>query len=270
MTLPELLVGLVVLAILGAAMVRLVIWESRGVDRLILQRSARAVTRSSANLLLSELRMVVPDGVLAASPQSIELFVPYALGLSCGSVAQSSALGLLPADSATLAGAIFAGYAWRRNDGQYAFVDSAPSLGPVGGSACATAGIALLPGGRELAITPPLPAAAVDGTPVFLLQRLRFWFGPSVDVPGSVALLRTNMADGSSEELASPLDSGSAFRFFVAGNDLSQATPPASFAALRGLDVVLTGVSTRPRSGGTRLERAPQRMSVFFSNGSIP
>jgi type II secretory pathway pseudopilin PulG len=272
MTLPELLVGLTILAILGTAMVRLVLSETRNVDRLMLQRSARAVTRSSVNLLLSELRMVVPrGGVHAASSHSIEVSAPFAMGLSCGDVGNSTMVTLLPSDSVALADAGFSGYAWRRHDGAWVFVDSAVSIGWSGNMAtCVTARLTTLAGGRVVAVSPPLPAAALPGTPVFLVQRLRYWFGPSADVPGALALLRTRVVGVVTEELAAPFDSTSRFRFFASGTDTSTTTPPPMTNDLRGIELDLVGLSTRNRFGGIRPERATQRSSIFFSNASPP
>lgn len=268
MTLPELLVGLTILAILGTAMVRLVLSETRNVDRLMLQRSARAVTRSSVNLLLSELRMVVPQGgVHAASGGSVEVSVPFAMGLSCGDAGGVTMVSLLPSDSVALVDAAFTGYAWRPASAAWAFVDSAVAMGWSGNAAtCTAARLTTLPGGRVVSVSPPLPAGAPPGTPVFLVQRLRYWFGPSADVPGAVALLRTRALDGVTEELAAPFDSTSRFRFFVVGSDTATAAPPPTTDALQGLELDLVGLSTRTRFGATRPERANQRSSIFFSN----
>jgi hypothetical protein len=266
MTLPELLVALLILAIVGTAMVRLLLGESRSVDRLILQRSARGVTRSSVNLLLSELRMVVPRGVIAATPASLELLAPYALGISCGKVGTTTVLSVLPVDSAMVANALFSGYAWRGQAGDFAFVDSGASSGTASAAACTAASIVTMPGGRVVSVSPALPDTALPGTPVFLLQRLRYWFGPSSDLPGAVALLRTRPLDGTTEELASPFDSTSRFRFFHVGIDTSLAAAPAVYDDLRGIELVLTGLSTRTGFRSTKPERSVQRTSVYFTN----
>lgn len=270
MTLPELLVGLTILAILGTAMVRLVLSETRHVDRLMLQRSARAVTRASVNLLVTELRMVVPEGgINAASERSIDLFAPFASGLSCGNEANATVLSLLPADSAMLADALFSGYAWRDANGRYAFVDSSVAIRwSASNATCTAARLTTLPRGRLVAVSPPLPAGAIPGTPVFLVQRLRYWFGPSGDVPGALALLRTRTLDGRTEELAAPFDSSSRFRFFVFGHDTSTTLPPPLLDDLRGIELNLVGLSTRRRFGATRPERATHRAAVYFTNAS--
>jgi hypothetical protein len=265
MTLPELLVGLTILAILGTAVVRLVISETRSVDRHMQQRAARAVARSSANFLLSELRMVEPEGgMIAADPTFVELFVPFALGMSCGPSGGATLVSLLPVDSVSFAEAGLAGYAWRGAGGRYTYVDSGASMTTVAASACSGAGITTLPGGAVVAVRPV--AGVPNGTPVFLVQRLRYWLGPSRDVPGAVALFRTRVTDGATDELASPFDITSRVRYFRAGGDTSEAVPPAVLADVRGVELVLAGQSLRPRMGGTRPERSVQRTSIFFTN----
>lgn len=267
LSLPELLVSLVILGILASALVGLVRSQLRGADLRVQQRSARTVARSSANLLLSELRMVEPTGgVRAATPVSVELDVPFALALSCQTTATVTVVSLLPVDSALFAGARADGYAWRDGAGLYAYQPGASYADGAPATACAGARIRTLPGGRDGRIVPPLPAGAPNGSAVFLLQRLRYWFGPSKASPGGVGLFRTRVGDGLEEEVASPFDSTSRFRFFVAGSDTAQDAPPAALSNLRGLELDLVGLSARPRAGGTRPERASQRTLVYFAN----
>jgi hypothetical protein len=266
----ELIVSLVILGIIGAAMVRLMLGESRNVDRLMLQRSARGVTRSSVNLLLSELRMAIPAGVVAATPASIELYVPYALGISCGKSSGATVVSLLPVDSAVVDEALYGGFAWRGSGGQFAFNDTLPVLAPSSAAVCIAARITTMSGGRVVSVSPSLPDTATTGTPVFLLQRLRYWFGPSSELPGSVALMRTRVKDGVTEELASPFDSTSHFQFYRVGADTSEANPPSVLSDVRGIELVVTGLSTRKRFRATKVEQARQRTSVYFTNGTVP
>lgn len=267
LSLPELLVSLVILGILATALVGLVRSQGRGADLRVQQRAARTVARSSANLLLSELRMVEPTGgVRALSATSVEFDVPFALALSCQTTPTVTVVSLLPVDSTLFANARPDGYAWRDGAGLYRYQSFATYTDGAAPTACAAARIRTLPGGREGRISPPLPAGAPNGSAVFLLQRLRYWFGPSVASPGGLALFRTRLSDGLEEEVASPFDSTARFRFFVAGSDSAQAMPPASLSNLRGLALDLVGLSERPRAGGTRPERASLRTLVYFAN----
>src|SRR5512134_3922192 len=82
MSLPELLIALVVLGIIGAASVRLLISQTTFYDVQLKKRAARAVSRASVNMMLSDLRMVESTGgVEAASATSVTLRVPYVMGM---------------------------------------------------------------------------------------------------------------------------------------------------------------------------------------------
>src|SRR6185295_10344859 len=71
-TLVELLVALVLTAVLGGAAVRLFLTQSRFFDLHVKQQSARSVSRSAVNGVLSDLRMAeAPNAVTAASTSSI-------------------------------------------------------------------------------------------------------------------------------------------------------------------------------------------------------
>src|SRR2546422_11607112 len=67
-----------------------------------------------------------------------------------------------------------------------------------------------------------------------------------------MALWRTIVQTGQSDELVAPFDTTAKFRFFVAGSDTAQSTVPTSLAALRGLELDLNAQS----------ERAPEGMAV--------
>ncbi len=83
-TLVELLVGLVIVGIVGASMLRLFLSQNRFYDRQSQQRNARSVARASINYMLSEVRMLeTGGGVAAADAHRVSLRVPYALGLVC-------------------------------------------------------------------------------------------------------------------------------------------------------------------------------------------
>lgn len=267
LSLPELLVSLFIVGILASALVGLVRSQLRSVDLRIQQRSARSVARASSNLLLSDLRMVeTSGGILAAGPASVEMDVPFALALSCRTTATATVVSILPIDSALFAETRLDGYAWRESGGRYRYQGGASYSDGAPSTACGTARIRTLAGGREGQLSPPLPSTAPNGSAVLMLQRLRYWFGPSAASPGGMALFRTRVGDGMTEEVASPLDSTSRFRFFVAGSDSALDAAPVLLSDLRGLELDLVGLSERPRLGGKQPERAAHRTLVYFVN----
>jgi prepilin-type N-terminal cleavage/methylation domain-containing protein len=271
-TLVELMVAIALLSIIGAATLRMLTSQSRFVDRHEKQRSARGVVRSTMNLMLSELRMVeASGGVEHASATAITVRVPYALGLACGSLGGATVVSFLPADSVSLATATFGGYAWRDFAGRYTYVEGTATHRPAPDpSPCTVAGITTLPDGSIGEVAPGIPITAVDGTPVFLFQRVRYALASSTTLPGRLAMWRTSLATGVSEEIAAPFDSSARFRFFRESQDTSTALPPTALEDLRGLELVLTGASEGRRAGKTTPELARQRTAIFFANAPEP
>src|SRR5207245_9543468 len=103
--------------------------------------------------------------------------------------------------------------------------------------------------GRVAAVRPALPgaipAATLVGTPVFLVQRVTYEFKSSVALPGRVALWRTIVQTGQTDEMVAPFDTTATFRFFAAGVHTAQARVPNPLINLRGLQL-----TPRAASGG--------------------
>jgi prepilin-type N-terminal cleavage/methylation domain-containing protein len=266
-TLVELLVSLAILGIVSAGALRMLSSQTRFVDLLVKQRSARAVTRASMNLMLSELRNVeATGGVVRAGARAVTVYAPVAMGMACGPSGTATVVSVLPFDSAQASGAGFAGYAWREGGGGYAYETSGASAGAGDPAVCAAASIRTLAGGRVVAVSPPLPPEARAGTPVLLLQQLRYEFAASDAFAGRVGLFRSDLVTGAREEIAAPFDSTVRFRFYREGVDTALAAPPADLTKVRGLQLVLAGESTAPRVGGSAPERARQNTTIYFAN----
>src|SRR6476659_11411947 len=114
-TLIELLVGVVLFAIVGAALTKLLTVQGRFFDKQGMANAARNVSRSSLNRVVSDFRMIeATGGVIAATPTSLTIRIPFAIGVVCkNSALGGTTLSLLPVDSTTYANAGFFGYAWR-------------------------------------------------------------------------------------------------------------------------------------------------------------
>jgi hypothetical protein len=182
----------------------------------------------------------------------------------CGSVGPVSVVALLPADSTVLANATPSGHAWRNANGVYTYTNGSVTTFGAGAAVCNLATISAVPGGRIVAMSPAVPAAATPGDAVFLYQRIRYDFASSNVLPGRRALWRTIVDSDTHEELAAPFDNAARFRFFEFDRDTSDVT--ATPSDIRGFELVLDGASqtaTRGRSGN---EHAPFRTSVFFNN----
>lgn len=278
-TLVELLIGLVVASVMGAALVRGVVTEARMSEDRELWRNARQVARSSANVLIAELRMVETGaGVETAAADGLNLVarVPYAFGVVCATNGSSTTVALLPADSVMFAAGGYSGFAWRDpSTGAYTYVTSGTSLS-TGGSAstCTGAGITPLaaespsPAGQIVVVTGTIPAGTPAGTVVFLYRRVQYEFKASTMAPGGTGLWRTVLATGATEELAAPFHATARFRYYVAGSATPQAATPSPLSTIRGVEAQVDGRSeaTGRLSAGARV--VPLTAAIFFQNAS--
>ncbi len=270
MSMGELIVGMVILAIIGMALSRVLVSQARYFSHQKTANLARNVSRGPLNRVVSDLRMVEAlGGVISASENTLVVHVPYAIGVVCATVAPYTHISLLPVDSAMYATDGFSGYAWRGGNGVYRYVEAGPPTVATGDLAiCNGALISTLTAdnAKVIKITPALTDTASVGTPVFLFRRIKYEFKASVAVPGMRGLFRTVMQTGESEELAAPFDDNSRFRFFVGNSLVAQDDPPADLSTLRGIELLMNGMSERVPSGSMQKALAPFTTAVYFKN----
>lgn len=271
LSIAELLIGMVILAIVGMSLTKVMASQARYFDHQKTGNLARAVSRGPLNRVVSDLRMVeAGGGVISASATAIEMRVPYAMGVVCGPGPTNTYthISLLPVDSTMYSRPGYSGYAWRGGNGVYYYVadNTTKEVGTL--SVCNNVQINSLTsaGARIIRIMPKLDSAATYGTPVFLFRDIRYWFGPSVSVPGTTALWRTRMEDNYVEELSAPYDGAAKFRFFVGSSLVAQANPPSDLTTIRGIEMNMTGMSERTPTGETQKKKAPFVTAVFFKN----
>jgi hypothetical protein len=270
LSMVELIIGMVILAIIGMALTRILVAQARYFDHQKTANLARNVSRGPLNRVVSDLRMVEAlGGVLAASPTSLTLRIPYAIGVVCAASGGVTHVSLLPVDSAMYASPGFSGYAWRGGNGHYRYVETGPpTVGTGTLSVCTTALITSLTANQAKIITlsPVLPDTASVGTPVFLFRRIRYEFKASVAVPGTLGLFRTVVGTGAEEELSAPFDVTAKFEFYIGSSTTAVANPPGDLSTLRGVEMRLNGMSERNPSGSTGKYKAPFPTAVFFKN----
>lgn len=269
LSIAELLIGMVILAIVGLALTRTLQSQARYFDHQKTSNLARNVSRGPLNRVVSDLRMVeARGGVISATSTDIRIRVPYAMGVVCGPSGNSTHISLLPVDSAMFMAPGYSGYAWRGGDGVYRYVEDNQTKDVGTLDVCNTASINTLTtsNARVIRISPVLPDTASYGTPVFLYRKIRYSFGGSTMVPGQMGLFRKRLDDGYEEELSAPYDPSAKFRFFVGSSTVAQDNPPADLSTLRGIELNMTGTSERAPSGGTQKQRAPFVTAVFFKN----
>ena len=268
-SLPELLVALLLTSVVGAAVTGVFVTQSGFFDQQQKEGMARSVSRGAMNLLLSELRMIDHEtGVVVASPDSLQVRVPFAMGVVCAAVTSppSVVAWIFPADSFAYADADFEGYGYRQPDGTYAFFD--PGYAPASGgtSTCSTALVETGTAPGTAITLQALPSTApVTGAPIFFYQVVTYYFQANSLVPNGRALWR-RAGSNAPELLIAPFDSTARFRFFWGTESgVSQAAAPADLADLHGVELVLDGVSERPNPDGT-YRNVPLRTAVYFKN----
>jgi len=274
-TLIELLVGIVLFAIVGALFTKLLTVQGRFYDRQGMGNAARNVSRASLNRVVSDFRMIeATGGVVGATPTSLTIRIPFAIGVMCGNGFGGTVLTLLPVDSTTYAQAPFVGYAWRNfNNGTYAYVEN-PATKTESDAAmiavCTAQNVTTVPKGKVVLVSPVLPVNAGLGTPVFLYARVRYEFKASTAVPGKLGLYRTTIAANgaeNAEELVAPFANTASWKFYtLTGGSVAQTNAPADLATIRGLELHLDGISENRAPGMIAEETAPFTTAVFFKN----
>jgi prepilin-type N-terminal cleavage/methylation domain-containing protein len=289
LTLVELLVAMTVTAIVGAALIQIILAQNRSAGTNEAWRVARSVARGSLNRLLADFRIAEAEGVLdpaaAMSSQSITLRVPFAIGVACNTTVPLTA-SLLPIDNTLWAASLtgFAGFAWRDEaTGTYRYRTTSTTVSTVGPAVCSAAGIATLPAsagggtaGRVVQLGAPSMGNTVApytslvptvGMNVLLLQQVRYRFAPSVALPGATALWREVLSGTPiSEELAAPFDSTARFRFYVTGSSVAQDAVPSPRSLTRGIEIHLDGLSESAPLGSAAPKRVGLTTSIFFKN----
>jgi prepilin-type N-terminal cleavage/methylation domain-containing protein len=271
-TLIELLVGVVIFAIVGALFTKLLTVQGKFFDRQGMGNAARNVSRASLNRIISDFRMIeATGGVVNASPTSLTLRIPYAIGVECADAGGFTHITLLPVDSTTYASASFFGYAWRSaTTGVYSYVEGGASQQAGDQAVCTGVNITTVLKGQVVKVSPVLPVGAGLGTPTFLYEKVRYEFKASVAVPGKLGLwrtlIRTNGGD-LTEELVAPFANTAKWRFFtLQGGTVAQDNPPGNLADIRGLELHLDGLSEYVAPGMSSNESAPFTTAVFFKN----
>jgi prepilin-type N-terminal cleavage/methylation domain-containing protein len=287
-TLVEMLVAMVITAIIGAALVKMVLSQARFMDQQEAWRGARSVSRGGINRLLSDLRMVEATGGLQAAVaggQDFTVRVPYAFGIMCSTNGATTTLSILPVDSAMFAAPGFSGFAWRSATGAYTYQETAVSLTNPGTPANCTGAVPVAihpatggampsingsPTGKVINVGGAVPLVAAGGPPVgsifFLYRRVRYEFKNSTALPGRTGLFRTMLSGGTTEEIATPFANTARVNFYLLNSATAQAAVPGTLSQTRGLELKLDGMSERTPGGSAAPKTASVTTSVFFEN----
>jgi prepilin-type N-terminal cleavage/methylation domain-containing protein len=275
-TIVELMVGLVILAVIGGAVLKLIVRQANSMESQEAWRGARAVSRSSINLMLADAGMVEASGGLDAATTSgkdFTLRVPYAFGLVCKATGTAT-VSLLPVDSAMFNSAAPSGLAYRNmTTGAYTYVTSGVNITANPGTAnnCTNAPASVTtvpttgpyPAGQIINLN-GVPNGTAEGTIVFLYRTVRYEFKSSGVLSGRIGLWRT--VGGVSSEIAAPFDTSARAAFYVLNNSTPQIALPSPLSDARGLELRLNGASETTPRGSNAPKQSNLTTSVFFNN----
>jgi len=270
LSLVELTIALLIAGIIGLALTRFVVSQARFISLQDGLMRARAGARAGLNVLVQEIRMVGPGGLVSAAADSIEARVPYAMGIGCAQYSGGyQGVLLMPYDSANFAAATLDGFAWMDTTGVFNF--TSPATVAVSTSyngycsATPTPPLTILPGWRAARLSPSDPTTPI-GFPIYLYQTVRYTIAPSADLPGRLALWRTVVGTGARDELVVPFDTASRFRFLLGSRLAASDTVPAVLDSVRGLRVRFVGLSEDPPQGRTQPSRFDLTTDIVFVN----
>jgi len=281
-TLAELLISIIVLGVVAGAFTKLLVSQNRFFSHETNKRFSRTVARAATNILMTDLRMVQDNsGVDSATADGklIRIKVPYRFGLVCGTSGSVTTVSMLPVDQATLSMSVYTGFAVRNAAGGYDYTEPSNPTGsdiPVAtgnpalctGNGTGQAQIATVSAngrtGQLLDVKSSGPSGAMVSAPIFFWQKITYSFRASTVYPNRLGLWR-NVQGGRNEELMAPFDTSARFKFYTSGSEGSTTTVPALLSDIRGLDIVLPGLSP---NGTTRdsVSKSTVVTSVFFKN----
>lgn len=267
-TLIELMISLLLVAVIGAALLKLLLVHTNFIEREGAARAARTVSRASLNRVATDLRMVdASTGIVAASSDSITVRVPFDFGVICGTTGGATVVSMLPADSVLGATSPVGGYAYRDSTGTYNYSTGSVAVVSADSSPCHNVGIVTLTssGGQVVGFQPTMPSGAKVGAIMFRYRTVTYKFAASTTVSGRRALYRS-VSGGTTEEIAGPFSTSARFKYFSLTSATSSATIPSPLSNMRGVELDLYGQSEWRPVGDSVVTTAPVVTAIFFHN----
>ena len=293
-TIVEIITSLTIIAIIGLAMTKLILGQTRSFQYDNGARRARAAARGAMNILITDLRMTQDQGGVTAvdgtNNRKVTVRVPTVFGFVCAVSGSGLVVALVPTDSFQLASSKYGGYAIRDSTlGTYTYVTAgaSDSMRTSGAGSCHGGGTNIfadtvtvsgrLGGVYLLTPSPPALTAAV-GLPVFVWQSVSYEFKTSAIYPGRYGLYRTvsgrSGADTTSDELIAPFKSTARFSYYTQGpygnRDSVTTTAPGTLNNIRGFQIFLPAESSDTMPTRNTPQSAITTTAVFFKNTRVP
>ncbi len=267
--------AMMVMGILGSALTRMLVNDSRFVSRQDAMLGSRQTARAALNTILSELTMVSDAAVVAASRDSITVRVPYAFGIACQAPTGSTrVVSLMPVDSVVWASMDSPGFYWRSLTGAYTRVSGVTITSNLADSTyCRSDSVRVIPGGKVIRIAGIGGSAQpADHSVIMIYERVTYKFAASTDLSGRIGLWR-EMSGATAEELVTPFDTSARFAYLIGGAKtatltLRTTTPIAASAldSIRGVELRLYAASENKPQGQTSYNIFPLKTRVRFGN----
>ena len=290
-TIVEIITSLVIIAIIGIAMTKLIVGQTRAFQFDNGGRRARAAARSAMNILITDLRMTQDNGGVTfvdAANHRVDVRVPTQFGFVCENSGTSVVVALVPTDSFQVASGKYGGYAYRDSTtGLYTYVNAGltDTIQTAGSGRCHSGGVGVYAdtttiagrtGGVFIASGVGLAVAPI-GAPVFIWHTVSYEFKTSQIYPGRYGLYRTVRGrlntDTTSDELIAPFKTTARFYYYAqspyTARDTAVATAPA-LNNIRGFKIFLPAESSDTMPTRNTPISAAVTTAVFFKNTRIP
>jgi prepilin-type N-terminal cleavage/methylation domain-containing protein len=292
-TILEIITALVIIAIIGLAMTRLVLGQTRSFQYDNGARRARAAARSAMNILITDLRMTQDNGgvlaVDATNNRFVTVRVPTVFGFVCELTGTGIVAALVATDSFQLATSKYGGFAVRDSvTGLYTYSTAASgdTIRAATASRCHgapanqyadTTRIAGRPGG-VFVMSPAPPGITAIGSPMFVWHNVTYEFKNSTIYPGRLGLYRTVTGRGgsdlTSDELIAPFASTARFYYYTINpygtSDVALSAPPANLDNIRGFRIFLPAESSDTMPTRNTPQSSTVSTAVFFKNTRFP
>lgn len=254
-TVVEAIIGLAIAAILGGALMSLLMAQDRFYGRLDSDVAAQQNLRAAADIVSSELRMNGPDDVIAAAADSVSVRFDVFHAVVCD-ITSSNTVALFIYDSmpATNLAVSTAGTAYARPyQSLYDYAPGwigSPGTGPGARTDCMNAGApGTAPNANYRYVTGWASGFAgipPRGSIVRRYRQLTYRFAPSA-LGNGTALYRGN------QELIGPLDATSAFEYVMMNGTVQSNVASGNLGAVRVIRIIPVAIDDDPRFDFTRL-----------------
>jgi prepilin-type N-terminal cleavage/methylation domain-containing protein len=279
-SLVEILTALVILSIIGVAMTKVLLSQTRGYQYDNGGRRSRTAARSAMNILITDLRMTQDNGGVTAldatNNRSVDVRVPIAFGVVCSTSGTNVIMAIAPVDSFQYSTMRFGGYAVRdATTGIYSYV-SGGTIATADPSNCHGGpkiyADTVTMGGRQgkvvqITTTGSLPSGTTAGSMAMIWQNVRYAFAASKIYSNRLGLYRITYtaAAADTNELIAPFSATARFNYYVS-KGTPTSTAPADLNSIIGLQIYLAAEAADTVPGRTGPKKSPLTTAVFFKN----